>query len=66
MKVPDVPGRVPLFGNLIAMRTAPLDTLMRTLRECGDLARAKFPGTWGTFCFTPIMCAPCWSTTPNT
>ncbi len=53
MKVPDVPGRVPLFGNLIAMRTAPLDTLTRILRECGDIARATVPGHVGHFLFHP-------------
>jgi cytochrome P450 len=53
MQPPRVVGHVPFVGNLYAMRNAPLDTIMRTLRERGDLTRAEFPGAVGHFLFHP-------------
>ncbi len=53
MLAPIVPGHVPLLGNLYSMRSAPLETLTRSLRECGDVARCEFPGHHGHFLFHP-------------
>lgn len=54
MLAPLLPGHVPVLGNLYAMRTAPLATLTRALRENGDVSRAEFPGGHrGHFLFHP-------------
>jgi cytochrome P450 len=53
MFVPQVPGAVPILENLYAMRTAPLDTLSRAMRECGDVASMKFPGHQGHLLLHP-------------
>ena len=51
---PLTPGHVPFLGNLYSMRTAPLATLTRALRETGDISRAEFPGgNHGHFLFHP-------------
>jgi cytochrome P450 len=53
MYVPQLPGSVPILKNLYAMRTAPLATLSRGLRECGDVAYVEFPGHSGHMLFNP-------------
>jgi cytochrome P450 len=53
MQAPLLPGSVPILKNLYAMRTAPLDTLARGFRECGDVVRLEFPGHEGHMLFHP-------------
>ena len=54
MLAPIAPGHLPLLGNLYSMRTAPLATLTRALRENGDISRVEFPGGLrGHFLFHP-------------
>ncbi len=53
INIPPMPGAVPIIGNLYAMRTDPLGTLARTLRECGDRATVKFPKQFGYMLFHP-------------
>ena len=54
MLAPLVPGHLPLVGNLYGMRTAPLATITRALRENGDISRVEFPGgNRGHFLFHP-------------
>lgn len=54
MSAPLAPGHLPLVGNLYSMRTAPLATLTRALRENGDVSRVEFPGGQrGHFLFHP-------------
>ena len=54
MLAPIAPGHLPLLGNLYSMRTAPLATLTRALRENGDISRVEFPGGQrGHFLFHP-------------
>lgn len=54
MLAPLAPGHLPLVGNLYSMRTAPLATLTRALRENGDVSRVEFPGGHrGHFLFHP-------------
>ncbi len=53
VQAPLAPGHVPLLGNLYGMRSAPLATLARTLRECGDVARMEFPAERAHFLFHP-------------
>jgi cytochrome P450 len=48
-----MPGSVPLLGSLYTMRTDPLGSLTRTLRECGDRASVVFPGQKGFMFFHP-------------
>ncbi len=53
MLAPPVPGRVPVLGNLYAMRNAPLATLTMAMRECGDIAAVEFPQVRGHLLFHP-------------
>lgn len=53
MHAPQLPGSVPILKNLYAMRTQPLATLSRGLRECGDVAYVEFPGHAGHMLFHP-------------
>ncbi len=54
MQAPLCPGHLPLVGNLYSMRTAPLATLTRALRENGDISRVEFPNNnHGHFLFHP-------------
>ena len=57
MLAPIAPGHLPLLGNLYSMRTAPLATLTRALRENGDISRVEFPGGLrGHFLFHTHWC----------
>ncbi len=53
MLAPRVPGYVPVLGNLLGFRSDPLGTIVRAVREAGDVARASFPRHQGHFLFHP-------------
>jgi cytochrome P450 len=53
MRAPLLPGSVPILKNLYAMRSAPLETITRGFRECGDIVRVEFPGIEGHMLFHP-------------